>query len=318
MDDDAREVAEAHYELVISVDARRSGGYDDVDKPRMRARVYRILEGAFTHARVARDALHMEDRGDGALVAVTGRVPVTRLLGLWTVEVHEALRDENRSLRVPLGLRVGMHVGPVRHDPRGISGRAVDLACRLADSPVARDLLDAEAADLVLVVSDSLYTDLVVPGGKFIHPDRWSPARLGLKEGEVTGWFHLPGRPAPAIPEPGGSPDDGRPGEAADGAGPGGEVADDAGPAGGGRAPAPEAGDPGEGRGGDGDQERSGAGGTGDDRREAGAPEAGGPREERGGDQYTVHGDMSRHSGNVYRAPVHIGRVTGDADRRKG
>ncbi|MFD0429693.1 hypothetical protein ACFQ60_24755 [Streptomyces zhihengii] len=132
---------------------------------------------AFAHARVARDALHMEDRGDGVLVAVTGRVPVTRLLGLWTVEVHEALRDENRSLRVPLGLRVAMHVGPVRHDDRGISGRAVDLACRLADSPVARGLLDTERADLVLVVSDSLHADVVVPGGKFIEPDRWSPPR---------------------------------------------------------------------------------------------------------------------------------------------
>ncbi|TXS55869.1 hypothetical protein [Streptomyces sp. t39] len=303
MDDDAREVAEAHYEVVISVDARRSGGYDDVDKPRMRARVYRILEGAFAHARVPRDALHMEDRGDGVLVAVTGRVPVTRLLGLWTVEVHEALRDENRSLRVPLGLRVALHVGPVRHDDRGISGRAVDLACRLADSPVARDLLDAERADLVLVVSDSLHADVVVPGGKFIEPDRWAPARLGLKEGEVTGWFHLPGRPAPAIPEAGG---------AADG------VREPAAP---GRARPGAAGN------------RSGAAGEGDGRRRPddgghhaphdadecdGTDESEETGDGRGGARYTVRGDMSQHRGNVYRAPVHIGRVTGDAGRREG
>ncbi|MET9107159.1 hypothetical protein [Streptomyces zhihengii] len=310
MDDGSREVAEAHYELVISVDARRSGGYDDVDKPRMRARVYRVLEGAFAHARVARDALHMEDRGDGVLVAVTGRVPVTRLLGLWTVEVHEALRDENRSLRVPLGLRVAMHVGPVRHDDRGISGRAVDLACRLADSPVARGLLDAERADLVLVVSDSLHADVVVPGGKFIEPDRWSPAALVLKEGEVRAWFHLPGRPAPAIPGPGGGTD----------------------PAGDGGATAP-GGAPADGRdAGDGRDPGGGVGGPGgapDDAEDLGTRD-GSPddaREDRdedgdgvagAGARYTVHGDMSHHSGNVYRAPVHIGRVTGDADRRKG
>ncbi|MFE7383436.1 hypothetical protein ACFU9F_24100 [Streptomyces zhihengii] len=297
MDDGSREVAEAHYELVISVDARRSGGYDDVDKPRMRARVYRVLEGAFAHARVARDALHMEDRGDGVLVAVTGRVPVTRLLGLWTVEVHEALRDENRSLRVPLGLRVAMHVGPVRHDDRGISGRAVDLACRLADSPVARGLLDTERADLVLVVSDSLHADVVVPGGKFIEPDRWSPAALALKEGEVRAWFHLPGRPAPAIPGPGGGADpagDGAPGGAGDAGGDGGH------PGG-----APD------------DAEDLGArDGSPDDAREDHDEDGDGVP---GADaRYTVHGDMSHHSGNVYRAPVHIGRVTGDADRRKG
>ncbi|MFJ7076005.1 hypothetical protein [Streptomyces sp. NPDC098781] len=198
--DDALELTEAHYESVISVDARRSGGYDDVDKPRMRARIYRVLETAFTHARIARDAVHLEDRGDGVLLSVAGRIAASRLLGLWLVEVHEKLRDENRDLAVPLGLRIGMHVGPVRHDDRGISGRAVDLACRLADSSVARDLLDAEKADLVLVTSQSLYEDVVGGGGKFIEPAQYAPARLELKEGAVTAWFHLPGRPAPEIP----------------------------------------------------------------------------------------------------------------------
>lgn len=124
------DAGEARYELVISVDARRSGQYSDAEKPRMRERIYRVLETAFAQAGVGRDAVHMEDRGDGVLVSVPGRIAVTRLLGLWMVEVHENLREENRSLLVPLGLRVAMHVGPVRHDSRGISGRAVDLTCR--------------------------------------------------------------------------------------------------------------------------------------------------------------------------------------------
>ncbi|MGW2972060.1 CHAT domain-containing protein [Streptomyces mirabilis] len=134
------------------------------------------------------------------LLAVSRHIPVTRLLGLWLVEVHEKLREENRGLRVPLGLRIGMHVGPVGHDEQGISGHAVDLACRLADSSVARQLLDAEGADLVLVTSQSLYENVVRSGERFIEPAHYSPARLKLKEGEVTAWFHLPGRPAPAIP----------------------------------------------------------------------------------------------------------------------
>ncbi|WP_107501974.1 hypothetical protein, partial [Streptomyces sp. wa1063] len=199
MEHDALDAGEARYELVISVDARRSGQYSDAEKPRMRERIYRVLETAFAQAGVGRDAVHMEDRGDGVLMSVPGRIAVTRLLGLWMVEVHENLREENRSLLVPLGLRVAMHVGPVRHDSRGISGRAVDLTCRLADSAVARQLLDRERADLVLAVSDSLYLDVVSAGGKFIEPARFSQARLALKEGEVSAWFHLPGRPAPGI-----------------------------------------------------------------------------------------------------------------------
>lgn len=100
---DALDITEAHYELVISVDARRSGVYDDVDKVRMRERIYRVLETAFAHAKVARDAVHLEDRGDGVLLSVPGRIAASRLLGLWLIEVHEKLRDENRGWPCPSG-----------------------------------------------------------------------------------------------------------------------------------------------------------------------------------------------------------------------
>ncbi|MFB7272706.1 hypothetical protein [Streptomyces sp. NPDC056244] len=291
VDHGAMDVAEARYEVVIMVDARRSGAYDDVDKPRMRARIYRVVETALAHAKVARDAVHMEDRGDGVLMSVAGRIPVTRLLGLWMVEVHEKLRDENRALRIPLGLRVGMHVGPVRYDTKGISGRAVDLACRLADAPVARRLLDAEQADLVLVVSNSLYEDVVSGGGKFIEPERYSPARLDLKEGEATGWCHLPGRPAPEIP----APDDGPPPAAGTGTGTAARTASRT-------AEKPEAPAPG----------TDGADGA-----EAKATDADDDPSDTSDAQYIVHGDMSQHTNNEYHQPVHIGRITGTPRPRK-
>lgn len=285
------DAGEARYELVISVDARRSGQYSDAEKPRMRERIYRVLETAFAQAGVGRDAVHMEDRGDGVLVSVPGRIAVTRLLGLWMVEVHENLREENRSLLVPLGLRVAMHVGPVRHDSRGISGRAVDLTCRLADSAVARQLLDRERADLVLAVSDSLYVDVVSAGGKFIEPARFSPARLALKEGEVSAWFHLPGRPAPDIgpiaPEEPSAPVGGPP--AAPVGGPEAALAAmDA-------ALAARA--------------AAAAGRRVDDSHGDGDDEA-------GADRYRAQGDLSVHRNNVYQQPVHIGRVTGDSHRK--
>ncbi|WP_033894838.1 MULTISPECIES: hypothetical protein [Streptomyces] len=282
MEHDALDAGEARYELVISVDARRSGQYGDAEKPRMRERIYRVLENAFAQAGVVRDAVHLEDRGDGVLMSVPGRIAVTRLLGLWMVEVHENLREENGGLLVPLGLRVAMHVGPVRHDSRGISGRAVDLTCRLADSSVARELLDRERADLVLAVSDSLYADVVSAGGKFIEPARFAPARVALKEGPVTAWFHLPGRPAPDI----------------------GPLAPEepAAPAAGGPAPAPAPAV----EGGQRDQRADDGDSYGDVDGEDGEAPA----------RYTAKGDLSVHQHNVYQQPVHIGRVTGAGPRK--
>lgn len=290
---DASEPTEAHYELVISVDARRSGAYDDVDKPRMRERIYRVLETAFSDAKVVRDAVHMEDRGDGVLLSVAGRIAVSRLLGLWLVEVHENLRDANRELAVPLGLRVGMHVGPVRHDGRGISGRAVDLACRLADSPVARQLLDAEKADLVLVTSHSLYEDVVSAGGKFIEPAHYSAARITLKEGEVTAWFHLPGRPAPKIR------DAAREATAA-------AVPSSA------AGPQPADGDDEFEDGLDGELDDNDAFEVVGDGRSGHSPSPRVPTF-----HYNVTGDMSQHHDNTYEGDVHIGRTT-DRGAEKG
>ena len=198
--DDSDDI-EGVYETVVSVDARSSGQYDDSAKIQMRQRLYRIVKGAFVAAGIHSGTLHQEDRGDGVLASVDGRVPPSRLLGLWLVELHELLRAENAGLSVPLGLRVGMHVGPVRHDAEGISGRAVDLACRLADTETARRLLEREQADLVLVASDSLYQDVVSHGGKFIEPARYASARERLKEGPTTAWFLLPGRPRPDLGE---------------------------------------------------------------------------------------------------------------------
>ncbi|WP_369273518.1 hypothetical protein AB5J55_29405 [Streptomyces sp. R11] len=295
MNHDALDITEAHYELVISVDARRSGAYDDVDKVRMRERIYRVLETAFTHAKMARDAVHLEDRGDGVLLSVPGRIAASRLLGLWLIEVHEKLRDENRGLAVPLGLRIGMHVGPVRHDGRGISGRAVDLACRLADSSVARGLLDAEKADLVLVTSQSLYDDVVGAGGKFIEPAHYSPARLELKEGEVTAWFHLPGRTAPVIPQPEPAPPAPAPSSSPT----------PSSPAAGGPLHAVDGG------------EFDGEGFDDSDEFEVVGDGMSGHRPGGVGIHYNVIGDMSHHHHNDYQGNVHIGRNT-DRDAEQG
>ncbi|WP_329539347.1 caspase, EACC1-associated type [Streptomyces sp. NBC_01358] len=199
--DGSPELTKAHHELVISVDVRKSGAYNAAGNRQMRDQVHGVLSSALTLANVASDAVYMEDRGDGFLMSVANRIPANRLLGPWLVNVHESLRDENRGLRVPLGLRIGMHAGAVLRDGRGLHGRAINLACRLADSTVARHLLDTEKADLVLVTSQSLYEDVVSSGGRLIEPARYSSTQLQLREGEVTAWFHLPGRAAPVIPD---------------------------------------------------------------------------------------------------------------------
>ncbi|MER6790077.1 hypothetical protein ABT330_36680 [Streptomyces sp. NPDC000658] len=190
----------AVYKTLMSVDTRGSGGYLDGAKRRMRARIYDLAHPSFAAAGVAKSMLHMEDRGDGFIAAVDARIPPVRLLGTWLAELHQRQRVGNEDLARRLGLRVGLHVGPVEHDEEGLSGHAMDLVCRLADSPVTRTVLEHSGRDLVLVVSDSLHHEVVRHGGRFVEPSAYRPARVTLKEGPVTAWFHVPGEARPRVP----------------------------------------------------------------------------------------------------------------------
>ncbi|MEU5399632.1 hypothetical protein ABZ348_10065 [Streptomyces sp. NPDC005963] len=192
--------AGAVYKFLMSVDARGSGRYLDNAKLRMRRRIYAFADDAFDSSGVGRSLIHREDRGDGFLAAVDARVPPAQLIGPWLAELYQVLRDGNEELSVPLGLRVSMHVGPVQHDDDGMAGEAVDQVCRLAESDVTRDVLAHSGRDLVCVVSDSLYQAVVKHGGRFMEPSTYRPARLMLKEGPLTAWYHIPGETRPAVP----------------------------------------------------------------------------------------------------------------------
>ncbi|WP_317445860.1 hypothetical protein [Streptomyces collinus] len=190
----------AVYKTLMSVDTRESGHYLDGAKRRMRARIYDLAHASFAAAGVAKSMLHLEDRGDGFIAAVDARIPPVRLLGTWLAEMHQRQRAGNEDLARRLGLRVGLHVGPVEHDEEGLSGHAMDLVCRLADAPVTRTVLEHSGRDLVLVVSDSLHHEVVRHGGRFVEPSAYRPARVALKEGPVTAWFHVPGEARPRVP----------------------------------------------------------------------------------------------------------------------
>ncbi|MFJ9586543.1 nucleotidyl cyclase domain-containing protein [Streptomyces acidicola] len=190
----------AVYKTLMSVDARGSGTYLDGAKRRMRAQIYDLAHASFAACGVARTMLHLEDRGDGFIAAVDSRIPPVQILGTWLTEMHQRQRAQNEDLARRLGLRVGVHVGPVEHDDEGLSGEAMDLVCRLADSSVARAVLEHSGRDLVCVVSESLHHEVVRHGGRFVEPGSYRSARITLKEGPVTAWFHVPGEPRPELP----------------------------------------------------------------------------------------------------------------------
>ena len=195
--------SEAMHHLIASLDVQGSGKRSNQEKLDMRKVVYAVIEQAFDAARISMGPCRIEDRGDGALITVPAHVPETRMVGVWVTEIYEELRARNRGLDESgrVRVRLGMHSGQVHHDDHGVAGADVDLACRLADSQVARNTLEgADAAHLVLIASNRLYESVVRHGGRFIDPDCYRQARVRLKETDTTAWIHVPGYSVPPLP----------------------------------------------------------------------------------------------------------------------
>ena len=193
---------EAVNRLVVSGDICGSGRMDRETKTRTRQGMYAAFAEAFGAIGVTPREIHQEDRGDGILAALDPGVPSSPVVGRWVDTVHESLREYNagaaRAAR--LRLRVAMHMGPVAYDGKGLVGRAVDLTCRLCDSDEAKRVAAAVPGSVLLhVVSDWLYTNVVREGGRYIEPGHYRPARVGNKETDELGWFHVPRLAEPPV-----------------------------------------------------------------------------------------------------------------------
>ncbi|MFE3827796.1 hypothetical protein [Streptomyces sp. NPDC059092] len=201
--------------LVVFGDVSGSGTLGMEAKKRMRNALYGAFDEAFAAVDIDPRGRHQEDRGDGVLTALDPGTPSSLMVGGWLEALYQYLREHNAGSARRLRLRIGMNAGPVFDDGRGLVGRAVDLACRLCDSPTAkRTMAGAAGADLLLVVSDWLYVNVVAEGGRQVEPEHYVRTRVRFKETDETAWLHIPRLPASALSGlagVSGAPDEGAP-----------------------------------------------------------------------------------------------------------
>ncbi|WP_318212134.1 hypothetical protein [Streptomyces sp. SJL17-1] len=188
------------HRFVVFGDICASGTLDLAEKKHQRAAMYAAFDDAYSSVGVEPGTFHQEDRGDGILAALRPDVPPTLMVGRWIDTLYESLRAHNQGRARPLRLRIGMNAGLVAQDRHGLVGRAVDLAARLCDSPPAKRIMnETPEIDLLVVVSDWLYGNVVAEGGRYVEPDHYRSARIRSKETDEAAWFHVPRRPAPPL-----------------------------------------------------------------------------------------------------------------------
>ncbi|MFF8379412.1 hypothetical protein ACF07V_25160 [Streptomyces sp. NPDC015661] len=193
-------VAGGIHRFVVFGDIVGSGTLGMAEKELQRAAMYAAFDEAYGSVGVEPGTFHQEDRGDGILAALRPDVPPTLMVGRWIDTLYESLRAHNTGRGRRLRLRIGMNAGLVAQDAHGLVGRAVDLAARLCDSaPAKRIMAESPEVDLLIVVSDWLYGNVVAEGGRYVEPDHYRSARVRSKETDETAWFHVPRSTAPPL-----------------------------------------------------------------------------------------------------------------------
>jgi hypothetical protein len=186
------------HRLIFAVDIEGSTERNNPAKGQLRRILYELLERALEAAGIT--AKHLEpftDRGDSVLVLIKPHddVPKTLLLGQ-LVPILTALLDEHNAAvfrpELRMRLRTVVHAGEVHEDGNGFYGDDLDSAFRLLEAPrLKRELKEAAASPLVLVVSEEIFHGIVEQG--YLNDALFEPlVRVRVGRRQRRGWVHVP------------------------------------------------------------------------------------------------------------------------------
>lgn len=157
----------------------------------------RIMDLVCDTADLDRSCWDVQPQGDGELALLQPGIEEARVIAYFTHELAMALYHHNAALKeeARLRLRVAFDQGNVALGANGYTGGAVVSVCRLRDSAAARQALrDNPEVDFVLVVSDSIYTDVVEQGDYDLYRREFTPVEITEPEKRfgTRAWVHVP------------------------------------------------------------------------------------------------------------------------------
>ncbi|MFI6517859.1 hypothetical protein ACIBF1_20040 [Spirillospora sp. NPDC050679] len=190
---------------LLAVDIVSFGSRSDGVQLYLRKSLHQALMDALAHAGVPSEECGWEDRGDGFLITASPAIPPALILGPTALEIAAQVRRHNNlsSAAARFRLRMAVHTGIVSSDANGIFGRAVNHVFRLLDSVAFKQTLLNSDAEVALIVSDSLYSDVVAPGMGALDPSAFQPLTVSVKETVARAWaYPLGSEAAGAAPSP--------------------------------------------------------------------------------------------------------------------
>jgi hypothetical protein len=188
---------------MFAVDITAFSSRDDSAQLQLRERMYRIVREAGSAAGLPWVQCYHEDRGDGLFLLAPSCLGAQVLVDPFLSHFLASLRRCNELAGDParLRMRAAVHAGYVRLDTHGAAGHSLIHLFRLLDSPQLKNALHHSEAELALLASDYLYTEVIRHDRGLIDPHSFQPITISNKETRALAWLWLP-TPPPPTPTP--------------------------------------------------------------------------------------------------------------------
>jgi len=159
-----------------------------------------IMRTAFADTGVPWDVCMVENTGDGAMILLPPEVAKADLVAELPERVHAGLRRYNtvHAPEAAVQLRLALHAGEVRQGSFGSVSQAISFTFRLLDAPEAKSAQKSSGADLALIVSAVIYSDVVVHDAA-AEPGAYQRIPVKVKETDTEAWLRLMGAVRPAV-----------------------------------------------------------------------------------------------------------------------
>ncbi|MFA1542304.1 hypothetical protein SM611_25495 [Actinomadura sp. DLS-62] len=179
------------YRLLLAVDLERYSQLDAQQQLAAQTDLRRLLDACARRTGLRTSDWYRQPGGDGELVVMPVDVDVPHVVGVFACDLECALADLNRHRPTRLRMRLALHHGTLIEGPLGPAGDAPVVVSRLLDAAPLRDhLTEHRDRDLVLVVSDTLYQDVVGSGFCALDPADFIRLEVVIKGRPYSGHIH--------------------------------------------------------------------------------------------------------------------------------
>ncbi|WP_117212241.1 hypothetical protein [Allorhizocola rhizosphaerae] len=169
---------------------------DNLGQYRAQQAFHEVMTQAVEAVGLRRGDWTTQQAGDGELGILPPDASEPTVVAELVPALDRLLRQYNRGLlpEAKVRLRVAIHQGLVHlGGANGFPGDAVNEVCRLRDADVLRHALKTFGnASVALIVSESIFRDVVRHGYRGLRPERFAPVRVKVKDFNAPAWIYVP------------------------------------------------------------------------------------------------------------------------------